>query len=71
MKQNHDCECHGASGDAKMQIFQCPACGSHNLLVILEIYGMREVVGVNPDDDVLFGYLDGQGLNYGTCSCSD
>lgn len=71
MRQNHDIESRGVNGDATIRIFQCPVCGGHNLSVIFEIYGMRDVVGVKPDDEVLFGYLDDQGMNYGTCRCSD
>jgi len=71
MKQNHDIERNNINTDATMQIFQCPVCGGHNLSVIFEIYGMREIVGVKPDHDILFGYLDDQGVNYGTCRCGD
>lgn len=71
MRQDHDSKRNGANGDATIDIFQCPGCGGHNLSVIFEIYGIREVVGVKPDDDVLFGTLDQQGVNYGTCRCGD
>jgi hypothetical protein len=71
MRHDHDRKRNGANGDASIDIFQCPDCGGHNLSVIFEIYGMREVVGVKPDDNILFGYLDEQGVNYGTCRCGD
>lgn len=71
MKQNHEIERNAMNTDGTMQAFQCLICGGHNLSVIFEIYGMREVVGVKPDDDVLFGTLDQQGINYGTCHCGD
>jgi hypothetical protein len=71
MQHDHDRKRNGANGNAMIDIFQCPDCGGHNLSVIFEIYGMREVVGVKPDEAILFGQIDQQGINYGTCHCGD
>ena len=71
MNQDRDSERNGEKGNSAMNVFQCPVCGGHHLSVIFEIYGMREVVGVKPDETILFGQIDEQGLNYGTALCPD
>ncbi len=71
MNQDRNSERNGETGNSTMHVFQCPVCGGHRLSVIYEIYGMRDVVGVKHDDDVLFGHHDEQGVNYGTCTCPD
>jgi Zn finger protein HypA/HybF involved in hydrogenase expression len=71
MNQDHKVERDSANENATTQIFRCPVCRGHRLSVIFEIYGMRDIVGVKPDSEVLFGTLDQQGINYGTCSCPD
>lgn len=61
MKQNHNSGSKSVNGDALMHMFQCPVCGGHRLSVIFEICGMRDIVGVKPAENVLFGGLDQQG----------
>ena len=71
MNQDRNSERNGENGNLTMHVFQCPVCGGHHLSVIYEIYGMRDVVGVKPDETILFGQIDQQGINYGTCHCGD
>ena len=71
MKENHEIERNNINTDATLHMFQCPVCGGHQLSVVFEIYGLRDIVGVSPDESVLFGELDQQGVNYGTCHCGD
>jgi|GEM_PF-4846976 len=71
MKRNHDSESGVAKENATMHVFRCPVCGGHQLSVVFEIYGMRDIVGVTADDNILFGGIDLQGEDYGMCKCPD
>jgi hypothetical protein len=56
-------------GNDRLIRFACPGCGSHVLGQLTGSYGIRQVVGIAPDGEILYGFHDIETLESGGCSC--